>query len=214
MNRRISRWDSLVKNLRAGGVSDSGILKAMEQIDRKLFVPETFASRAYLDMPLPIARGQTISQPTVVGIMTQALDIRPNHRILEIGTGSGYQAMVLSLLALRVYTMERHPVLSRSAQAIIRDRLKRENVTFVIADGILGLPKAAPFDRIIVTAAYDDVPPALLDQLVDGGILVMPVRHSDAEQRLIKVSRSGTEIDCTDMGAVRFVPLLEGVADE
>ena len=204
----------LEAEVRRNGVTDSRVLAAMNQIDRREFVPATFSSRAYLDIPLPIPCGQTISQPTIVGIMTQALRIDSSHRVLEIGTGSGYQAAILSKLAKRVFSLERHPRLAAAAREKIVDNLKRENVTLVVADGMMGLSEAAPFDRIMVTAAHDDIPASLLDQLADGGILVMPVESADGTQQLVKAEKSGPEIDYTDLCGVRFVPLLEGIAHE
>ncbi|MCY4461500.1 MAG: protein-L-isoaspartate(D-aspartate) O-methyltransferase [Albidovulum sp.] len=200
--------------VRRNGVTCSRVLKAMREIDRRDFVPATFASRAYLDIPLPIPCGQTISQPTIVGIMTQALDIDRSHRVLEIGTGSGYQAAILSKLAKRVFTLERHPRLHETAREMIIGRLKQENVALALADGMMGLPEAAPFDRIIVTAAHDDIPDSLLSQLADGGILVMPVESANNEQQLVKAVKTGKEIEYTDLCGVRFVPLLEGIAQE
>ena len=201
-------------DIRRNGVTDSRVLAAMNEIDRGEFVPATFASRAYLDIPLPIPCGQTISQPTIVGIMTQALQVDSSHRVLEIGTGSGYQTAILSKLAKRVFSLERHPRLAASARERIVDHFKRENVTLAVADGMMGLPDAAPFDRIMVTAAHDDIPASLLDQLADGGILVMPVESPDNAQQLVKAVKTAKEIEYTDLCGVRFVPLLEGIAHE
>jgi len=160
--------------LRTKGVTDARVLGAMEAIDRGEFVRGIFAERAYEDMPLPIACGQTISQPSVVGLMTQALEVSPRDKVLEIGTGSGYQAAILSQLARRVYTLDRHRRLVREAEEVFA-RLGLPNITAMTADGSHGLPDQAPFDRIIVTAAAEDPPGPLLAQLRIGGIMVLPV---------------------------------------
>ncbi|WP_292286993.1 protein-L-isoaspartate(D-aspartate) O-methyltransferase [Marivita sp.] len=197
--------------LRSRGVTNSAVLTAMEQIDRAPFIKGYFAERAYEDMPLPIACGQTISQPSVVGLMTQALDINPRDTVLEVGTGSGYQAAILSHLARRVYTVDRHSRLVREAREVF-DRLGLTNVTAFTADGSFGLPDQAPFDRILVTAAAEDPPGPLLSQLKVGGIMVLPVGQSDAVQHLIRVRRTDQGLDYDELRAVRFVPLVEGVA--
>ncbi|WP_425412086.1 protein-L-isoaspartate(D-aspartate) O-methyltransferase [Meinhardsimonia xiamenensis] len=199
--------------LRSKGVSDSRVLSAMERIDRGLFVKGIFAARAYEDMPLPIACGQTISQPSIVGRMTQALDVQPRHKVLEVGTGSGYQAAVLSLLARRVYTVDRHRRLVREANELF-SRLGLANITAITADGSFGLPEQAPFDRIIVTAAAEDPPGPLLAQLRPGGIMVLPVGQSDTVQTLIKATRTEDGIEYEELGPVRFVPLVEGLGQE
>ncbi|NVK46147.1 MAG: protein-L-isoaspartate(D-aspartate) O-methyltransferase [Rhodobacteraceae bacterium] len=199
--------------LRSKGVTDQRTLQAMEKIDRGDFVKGLFSERAYEDMPLPIACGQTISQPSVVGLMTQALDVQPRDKVLEVGTGSGYQAAVLSQLARRVYTVDRYARLVREAQAVF-DRLGIVNITSMSADGSFGLPDQAPFDRILVTAAAEDPPGPLLAQLKTGGIMVLPVGQSDAVQSLIKVTRLEDGFDYEELRAVRFVPLVEGMGQE
>ena len=199
--------------LRSKGVTDARVLSAMEKIDRGLFVRGLFADRAYEDMPLPISCGQTISQPSVVGLMTQALHVGPRDTVLEVGTGSGYQAAILSLLARRVYTVDRHRRLVREAQEIFR-KLDLANITALTADGSFGLPDQAPFDRIIVTAAAEDPPGPLLAQLKIGGIMVLPVGQSDAVQSLIKVTRTEAGFEYEELRPVRFVPLVEGLASE
>lgn len=200
-------------SLRTKGVTDTRVLSAMERIDRGHFVRGLFAERAYEDMPLPIACGQTISQPSVVGLMTQALAVQPRDTVLEVGTGSGYQAAILSQLARRVYTVDRHKRLVREAQDLFRE-LGLVNVVAMTADGSFGLPDVAPFDRIIVTAAAEDPPGPLLSQLKIGGIMVVPVGQSDAVQSLIKVTRHETGYDYEELRAVRFVPLVEGLGTE
>jgi protein-L-isoaspartate(D-aspartate) O-methyltransferase len=200
--------------LRSKGVTDSRVLTAMERIDRRDFVRGgLFSNRADEDMPLPIACGHTISQPSVVGVMTQALQVNPRDKVLEVGTGSGYQAAILSHLARRVYTVERHRRLVLAAQKQF-DRLQLTNVTAMLGDGSHGLPDIAPFDRIIVTAAAEDPPGPLLAQLRIGGIMVVPVGQSDAVQSLIKVTRTEDGLEYDELRPVRFVPLVEGIGKE
>lgn len=199
--------------LRSRGVTDARVLTAMERVDRGLFVRGHFADRAYDDMPLPIACGQTISQPSVVGLMTQALNVQPRDTVLEIGTGSGYQAAILAHLARRIYTVDRHRRLVREAQGVFQS-LGLVNITAFTADGSHGLPDQAPFDRIIVTAAAEDPPGPLLAQLKVGGIMVLPVGQSDTVQSLIKVTRSISGYDYEELRPVRFVPLIEGLGAE
>jgi protein-L-isoaspartate(D-aspartate) O-methyltransferase len=199
--------------LRSKGVTDPRVLTAMESIDRGAFMRGIFAARAYEDMPLPIACGQTISQPSVVGLMTQALNVRPRDTVLEVGTGSGYQAAILSLLARRVYTVDRHRRLVREAKAIF-EAMDLNNITAFAADGSYGLPDQAPFDRILVTAAAEDPPGPLLAQLRIGGIMVVPVGQSDTVQSLIKVTKTEAGLDYDELRPVRFVPLIEGLGQE
>ena len=196
--------------LRSKGVTDKRVLQAMEQVDRGLFVTGLFADRAYEDTPLPIACGQTISQPSVVGLMTQALDVTTRDKVLEVGTGSGYQAAILAKLARRVYTIDRHQRLVRAARDIF-ESLDLHNITAITGDGSHGLPDQAPFDRIIVTAAAEDPPGPLLAQLKIGGIMVLPVGQSDTVQSLIRVRKTEDGLEYDELRAVRFVPLLEGL---
>ncbi len=196
--------------LRSKGVTDTRVLSAMEKIDRGPFIRGHFADRAYDDMPLPIACGQTISQPSIVGLMTQALRINPRDKVLEVGTGSGYQGAILSQLARRVYTVDRHRRLVREARAIF-EALDLTNITAVSADGSFGLPDQAPFDRILVTAAAEDPPGPLLAQLKIGGIMVLPVGQSDTVQSLIRVTRHDAGYEYDELRQVRFVPLIEGL---
>jgi len=199
--------------LRSKGVTDRRVLEAMEKIDRGAFVRGIFAARAYEDMPLPIACGQTISQPSVVALMTQALDVQPRHKVLEIGTGSGYQAAILSQLARRVYTIDRFRKLVIAARALFEE-LDLTNITAITADGSHGLPEQAPFDRIILTAAAEDPPSPLMAQLRVGGVMVLPVGQSDTVQNLIRVTRTEEGFDYAELRQVRFVPLLEGLGNE
>jgi protein-L-isoaspartate(D-aspartate) O-methyltransferase len=199
--------------LRSRGVTDAQVLDAMEQIDRGPFVRGIFADRAYEDTPLPIACGQTISQPSVVGLMTQALQVSPRDTVLEVGTGSGYQAAILSKLARRVYTIDRHARLVQEARGLF-EALSLPNVTSLVGDGSHGLPDQAPFDRIIVTAAAEDPPGPLLAQLKPGGIMVVPVGQSDTVQTLIRVRKTEAGLEYDELRPVRFVPLLEGLGKD
>lgn len=206
-----SRKIRLVMELRNAGVTDTAVLSAIERTPREAFVMETFRDRAYENTALPIGLGQTISQPLVVAMMTEALELNDRHKVLEIGTGSGYQTVVLSKLCRRVYTVERHKPLLRQAEAQF-ERLHIRNVTARAGDGWKGWPEQAPFDRIIVTAAADELPQALCDQLAVGGIMVIPVGRTGA-QRLLKVRRTEEGLDTRVLGDVRFVPLVRGTAD-
>lgn len=199
--------------LRSKGVTDARVLTAMEQVDRALFLKGLFKDRAYEDMPLPIACGQTISQPSIVGLMTQALDVQPRHKVLEVGTGSGYQAAILSKLARRVYSVDRFKRLVTDAQALF-NALNISNITAITADGSHGLSDQAPFDRILLTAAAEDPPSTLLAQLRIGGIMVLPVGQSDTVQSLIRVTKTEASLDYKELRTVRFVPLLEGLGQD
>ncbi|MDE0968581.1 MAG: protein-L-isoaspartate(D-aspartate) O-methyltransferase [Octadecabacter sp.] len=199
--------------LRSKGVTDARVLTAMEKTDRAMFVKGHFSTRAYEDMPLPIACGQTISQPSVVGLMTQALNVQPRDKVLEVGTGSGYQAVILSHLARRIYTVDRHKALANNAHIIFQN-LDITNLTAFTADGSYGLPEQAPFDRILVTAAAEDPPGPLLAQLKVGGIMVLPVGQSNSVQTLIRVTRNDTGFEYEELRPVRFVPLLEGLGKD
>lgn len=203
---------AFVLALRQAGVRDPAVLEAMEAVDRAPFVTGTFADRAYEDTPLPIECGQTISQPSVVARMTEALEIGPRHTVLEVGTGSGYQAAILARLARRVYTVERHPALAARARRLLEGR-GLHTVTVFAADGGLGLPAQAPFDRILVTAAAEDPPGPLLGQLREGGVMVVPVGPEAGVQTLVRVRRQGGAHLYEELADVRFVPLVEGVAD-
>ena len=208
-----TRRARLILGLRSQGVSDSGVLTALEHTPRELFTPDLFQERAWEDSALPIACGQTISQPFIVGLMTQALSIEPRARVLEIGTGSGYQTAVLSRLARLVYTIERYRTLMGEAEARFK-QLQLGNIITRFGDGAMGWAKQAPFDRILVTAAAPGEPKALLAQLKPSGVLVAPIGRGPV-QTLIRYAGDGKggfkeEILCE----VRFVPLLEGVARE
>ena len=197
-------------SLRSSGVTNKRVLTAMEIIDRRNYVSDTFADNAYEDTPLPIGCGQTISQPSIVAIMTEALDVQPRDKVLEVGTGSGYQAAILSQLARRIYTIDRHSILVQAARNVFKEQ-DIPNITTFTADGSRGLPDQAPFDRIIVTAASEDPPSTLLDQLRLGGIMVLPVGQSDSMQRLVKIKKTENGLEYHELRSVRFVPLLEGL---
>jgi len=202
-----------VFQLRQAGVTDARVLTAMEQVPRAPFVGDLFQNRAQDDTALPISCGQTISAPSVVGIMSQALDVPPRSKVLEVGTGSGYQAAILAKLARRVYSVERHKPLAFEAHKRLV-AIGATNVVVMTGDGAPGLPDQAPFNRILVTAAAEDVPGPLLAQLAPDGILVMPVGAIDQEQTLIKVQRTETGMEYTELSSVRFVPLIAGLAQD
>jgi len=208
--------------LRSRGVTDRKVLAAMERIDRGLFVRGHFADRAHDDMPLPIGCGQTISQPSVVGLMTQALEVGPRDIVLEVGTGSGYQAAILAQLARRIYTIDRQRRLVRDAEQVFM-ALGLHNIVARTGDGCLGAQAGknaapfadqAPFDRIIITAAAEDPPPTLLAQLRVGGVMVLPVGQSDMVQQLVRVRRDESGYTYEELRPVRFVPLVPGLAPD
>jgi len=203
----------LVMELRSAGVTDTRVLSAIERIPREEFTPPSFRDQAYEDTALPIGHGQTLSQPSVVGLMTQALEVGPRMKVLEVGTGSGYQAAILSLLCRRLYTIERHRPLLDEAEARFK-RLRLHNITSRHGDGWAGWPEQAPFDRIILTAAPPDIPTVLLDQLSVGGIMVLPVGTEKRAQRLVRIRRTDSGIVQEDIGAVRFVPMVHGLPPE
>jgi protein-L-isoaspartate(D-aspartate) O-methyltransferase len=200
----------LLMELRGLGVADARVLGAIERIPREVFVPPAFRDRAYENVALPIGHAQTISQPLVVALMSQALDAGDRHKVLEIGTGSGYQTSVLAKLCRRVFTIERHRDLLREAEKRFAE-LRLHNVTTRFGDGTKGWPEQAPFDRIIVTAAASEMPGSLLDQLADNGILVAPVGRERREQQLIRIRRRGDTFVQEELGAVLFVPLVAGL---
>ena len=212
MQKNDEKKMQFILSVRSKGVVDDNVLKAIESLNREHFLKGVFAQRAYEDTPLPIECGQTISKPSVVGIMTQALKITTRDKILEIGTGSGYQTAILSKLARRVYSIERFKPLYDEARQIFK-QLNLNNITPIWGDGSQGIVEQQPFDRIIVTAAAEDPPPILLNQLKVGGIMIIPVGQSDEIQKLIKVERTETNFKYEDLCDVRFVPLLEGRED-
>ena len=199
--------------LRRRGIADQAVLRAMDEVPREFFVETAFVGSAYADQALPIACGQTISQPYVVAYMTEQLNVGPTHRVLEIGTGSGYQAAVLSRLAREVVTIERYRTLADQA----RERLKAlgyDNVEVVAGDGFKGMPERAPFDRIIITAAAETRPETLMAQLADGGIMILPLGSHEGSQHIIKLTKLQTGTQRENLIPVRFVPMLPGQAQE
>jgi len=193
--------------IEARGVADKRVLRAMETVPRHLFVPEDVRAYSYLDTPLPIGSGQTISQPYIVAFMTELLSLKEGDKVLEIGTGSGYQAAILSLIVREVYTIEIKRDLAKRAREILQ-RLGYDNVTVYAGDGYLGLPGEAPFDAIMITAATPEIPPALLDQLGTGGRMVVPVGQPSRTQNLTLVTKKSTgEISREELAPVLFVPL-------
>jgi protein-L-isoaspartate(D-aspartate) O-methyltransferase len=199
----------MMQDLRQAGVADAGVLAAIEATPREMFLTGHFKAQAYENATLPIGHHQTLSAPGVVAKMTEALEITDRMKVLEIGTGSGYQAAVLARLCRRLYSIERHPALLKDAE----DRFKKlglVNITTQPGDGSLGWPEQAPFERIMVTAAAADVPETLLGQLGEGGIMIVPVGLDENDQRLLKVRKGETDIETEDLGATRFVPLIAG----
>jgi protein-L-isoaspartate(D-aspartate) O-methyltransferase len=199
--------------LRKRGIGNPAVLRAMDQVPREHFVETSFIDSAYADQALPIACGQTISQPYVVAYMTEQLAVEPHHRVLEVGTGSGYQAAVLSRLAREVVSVERYRTLAQAAR-IRLSTLGYDNVEVQVGDGLAGVPERAPFDRIIVTAAAEKIPENLTAQLADGGIMVLPLGPHNGPQRLVKLVKTDTGVEQEDLIGVRFVPLLPGRARE
>lgn len=187
------------------GVSDKNVLSAMEEVPRHEFVAEGLKGVAYQDGPLPIGMDQTISQPYIVALMTELLDVSEEHKVLEVGTGSGYQAAVISHLAMSVVTVERIPELYKKAKKTLR-KLSYNNITVVMADGSIGYKEFAPYDRIIVTAASPSVPDELIEQLADNGKMVIPVGGKFTQQLVVLKKEAGKTIK-TDSIGVRFVPL-------
>jgi protein-L-isoaspartate(D-aspartate) O-methyltransferase len=200
----------LLMELRRGGITDSRVLSAIEKTPREAFVPPAFAEQAYENIALPIGQGQTVSQPCIVALMTEKLEVEARHIVLEIGTGSGYQTAVLARLARRVFTIERHRALLREADRRFAE-LRLSNVVCRFGDGTKGWPEQAPFERIIVTAAARDIPAALVEALSEGGVLVAPVGEERRDQRLVRIRRGAEGITREDLGLVRFVPLVAGL---
>ena len=211
-DEKIQRMEFML-GLRRRGITEQSVLRAMDEVPREHFVLPASVDAAYADQALPIACGQTISQPYVVAYMTEKLDIHPDHRVLEVGTGSGYQAAVLSRLAREVVTIERYRTLADTARMRL-ETLGYGNVKVQVGDGLHGVPEYAPYDRIIVTAAAEDVPKALIAQLAEGGVMVLPLGSHGATQVLVKLTKNKDRIAREDLLPVRFVPLLPGKARE
>lgn len=211
-NKNIDRMEFML-TLRRRGITDAAVLRAMDEVPREMFMPESLRDQAYQDHAMPIECGQTISQPYVVAYMTELLELQPQHRVLEIGTGSGYQAAVISRIASQVVSIERYRTLAEGARKAL-DRIGYTNVEVIVGDGFEGARHRAPFDRIIVTAAAEEVPQALLDQLAEGGILVLPLGPHSGPQQIVRLRKSGGGMTREELIAVRFVPLLPGQAKE
>ena len=201
----------LLMTLRAQAIMQPDILSAIETIPREQFIPDSLQAHAYENASLPIGYKQTISQPYIVAVMTQALKLKKTHRVLEIGTGSGYQAAILSRLSRRVYTLERLRPLLISAENRLKN-MQISNITYRHGDGAKGWPEAAPFDRIIITCQVAEIPANLLDQLKSGGILIAPAGPSGKEM-LVRVKREEDRFDKKELMPVRFVPMLAGTDD-
>jgi protein-L-isoaspartate(D-aspartate) O-methyltransferase len=209
----VQRKLRLLMELRRAGIADARVLGALEKTPRERFVPPAFADQAYENVALPIDHGQTVSQPYVVALMTEKLEIGDRHNVIEIGTGSGYQAAILARLARRVFTIERHRELLQEAEARLNG-LQLHNIVFRFGDGTKGWPEQLPYDRVIVTAAAAEIPAALVDGLAPGGVLVAPVGADRHDQRLVRVSRRDEGFTTEDLGLVRFVPLVAGLPQQ
>ncbi len=208
----VGRMEFLL-TLRRRGIADAAVLRALDEVPREEFVTPRYSDVAYSDQALPIECGQTISQPYVVAYMTEQLQVGPEHHVLEIGTGSGYQAAVLSRLARDVITVERYRTLADAARRRF-ENLGYRNITVVLGDGLAGVPQYAPYDRILVTAAAETIPQPLVDELAEGGTLVLPLGPHDDAQRVVKLRKTPDGIERDELIWVRFVPLLPGQARE
>jgi protein-L-isoaspartate(D-aspartate) O-methyltransferase len=206
----VPRKVRLIMELRHAGIGDAQVLGAIEKTPRELFVPEQFQDQAYENVALPIANSQTVSQPYVVALMTEALELSGREKVLEIGTGSGYQTAILSRLARRVFSIERHRELARDAERRFA-ALRLNNIVGRFGDGTKGWPEQVPFDRIIVTAAPPEIPTLLIDQLIPGGVMVLPVGAEYHDQRLIRIRRTESGFRREELAWVRFVPLVAGL---
>ena len=208
----VDRMEFLL-SLRRRGISDQAVLRAIDAVPREKFVLAEFADAAYADQAMPIACGQTISQPYVVAYMTEQLEVKREHRVLEIGTGSGYQAAILCQLAGEVITVERYRTLAETARKVLAE-CGCDNATVVVGDGLEGVPEHAPYDRIMVTAAAETIPQKLVDELAEDGVMVLPLGEHDGPQRIVKLTRGKEGVTQQDLIWVRFVPLLPGQARE
>ena len=200
----------LIDELRAEGISDERVLRAIAAVPRERFVPATFRDRAYENVALPIGHGQTISQPYIVALMTEALQVNDRHMVLEIGTGSGYQAAVLAELARRVFSVERHRAMAQAAEALLKE-LHINNVTVRFGDGTKAWPEQSRFDRIIVTAAASSLPDVLMESLAEDGLMVAPIGEARRDQILMRLRRTAAGWQSEELCPVRFVPLVAGL---
>ena len=204
---RIARERMVEKQIKARSIKDERVIQAMLKIPRHLFVDDSLIEQAYGDHPLPIGEGQTISQPYIVALMTEALELKGNERVLEIGTGSGYQTAILAELALWVYTIEKIPTLLQKAKKVLIETLGYKNISFKLGDGTLGWKEVSPFDRIIVTAASPSIPEPLIEQLKEGGKIVIPI-GDEFSQTLVKATKIKNNLQIESLGEVRFVKLI------
>jgi protein-L-isoaspartate(D-aspartate) O-methyltransferase len=211
-NKNLDRMEFLL-TLRRRGITDGAVLRAMDEVPREMFVGDDLKPQAYQDSALPIACGQTISQPYVVAYMTELLELQSHHRVLEIGTGSGYQAAVISRIAAHVVSIERYRTLAEKARRLF-DQIGYTNIDVLVGDGFEGAPNLPPFDRIIVTAAAETVPDKLVDQLADDGIMVLPLGPMNGPQHIVRLRKTADGLAREDLIAVRFVPLVPGQAKE
>jgi protein-L-isoaspartate(D-aspartate) O-methyltransferase len=209
---RVGRMEFILA-LRRRGISNAAVLRAMDEVPREHFVPNAFKDQAYADQALPLACGQTISQPYVVAYMTEHLDVHPEHRVLEVGTGSGYQAAILSRLAREVVTVERYRTLAETARGRLAT-LGMTNVEVLVEDGLDGAAERGPYDRIMVTAAAEEVPDALVASLTEGGVMILPLGPHGGVQDLVKLTKTEGVLQRENLIGVRFVPLLPGKARE
>lgn len=200
-----ARKNMVSEQLKSRGITDKATLKAMAKVPRHLFVPQNLQEMAYSDGPLPIGEGQTISQPFIVAFMTQALDLKPNFKVLEIGTGSGYQAAVLAEISEKVFSIEIVSPLGKKAKKTLED-LGYNNIEVKIGDGYHGWPEESPFDAIIVTAGAESIPPSLIEQLEDGGRMIIPVGPSNSVRQLVLLTKRKGKIKTKEIMPVRFVP--------
>jgi protein-L-isoaspartate(D-aspartate) O-methyltransferase len=210
MSVRDPKAARLIEELRSQGISDDRVLKAIADVPREKFVPQAFRDRAYENVALPIGHGQTISQPYIVALMTQSLEVTDRHMVLEIGTGSGYQAAVLAKLARRVFTVERHRAMAATADKLFKE-LRLNNVTARFGDGTKAWPEQPSFDRIIVTAAAATLSDALMESLGEGGVMVAPIGEDKRDQTLMRLRRTEEGWQSEDLCPVRFVPLVAGL---
>lgn len=201
---------TLLSKLKEQGITDEIVLEVIADIPREDFIPDFLRSQAYENAALPIESEQTISQPYIVAYMTQELRVTKNHKVLEIGTGSGYQAAVLAKLCKRLFTIERHMPLFKGAEEMFK-KLRLYNITTLFGNGMKGWKEQQPFDRIMVTAAGEEIPDELLYQLKDGGIMIIPLGAQDETQHVVRITRNGDDFDVKTLLPVKFVPLLSGI---
>jgi len=210
MSNLVSKKDKLIKILKSQEIKDEKLLEIIAEIPREDFIADYLAQQAYENAALPIESGQTISQPFIVAYMTQELRVNKKHKVLEVGTGSGYQSVILSKLCKRLFTIERHMPLYKGAEAIFK-KMRLYNITTLFGNGMKGWKEQAPFDRIMVTAAGADIPDDLLYQLKDGGIMIIPVGGQEETQHIIRATRDGDNFKIKTLLPVKFVPLLSGI---